>query len=81
MSSYRKRRIRWWWQGGVGALLLGSGISCAVESGFLKHQDVPWYVWVLAGTGSFCLIIPGVVLLIKAGILENELQKERDQNK
>lgn len=56
--------------GGLGAIFLGSGISCAIESGFLKHEGAQVWHWVLAGTGSLALIIAGVILLIKAAFLE-----------
>ena len=66
---------RWWWYGGGGAALLGFGVCCTVESGFLKHGGEPWYVWAVWGTLSLCPVIAGIVFLIKAGLLEYELKK------
>lgn len=73
----QRKRKRWWSYGGVGAALLGFGLCCTVESGFLKHNGEPWYIWVIAGTLSLCLAIAGTIFLIKAGILGNELENEK----
>lgn len=60
--------------GGCGAVLLGTGVSCAIESGFLKHNSTLWWQWTLAGTGSLVLLISGIVLLIKAAFIERQLK-------
>ncbi|MGB7395758.1 MAG: hypothetical protein WA913_15330 [Pricia sp.] len=70
----KAKKKKWWFYGSVGAALLGFGVCCAVESGFLKHGDEPWFVWVPLGTLSLCPIIAGVVFLVRAGILGHELK-------
>lgn len=71
----KKLKRRWLLTGGFGAVLVGAGISCAIESGFFKNDGGPMLQWVLAGTGSLSLIILGVVLLIKAAFIEQRLKK------
>lgn len=68
-------RKKWLIQGGVGASLFGLGLCCTIESAFLKHADAVWYYWLSAGTISLVVTILGLVLLIKAGNLENQLKK------
>ncbi|HEA23393.1 hypothetical protein LCGC14_1797720 [marine sediment metagenome] len=75
MDVKRKKRL-WWIYGGTGSALLGLGVSCAVESGFLKHADEAWYIWATAGTISLCFIVAGVVFLIRAGLLDFEIKNQ-----
>lgn len=76
MAESRKKLYRkWLFLGGLGALLLGTGVSCAIESGFLKHNGAPTWQWVLAGTGSLTVLISGIVILIKTAFLERELKE------
>ena len=70
------KRGKWWLNGFIGALLFGSGLSLAIESGYWKHSSEPWYFWVLGGTAGIGIALSGVVLLIRAGILKRELDKE-----
>ena len=62
-------------KGGVGATLFGFGVCCVVESGFLKHDGAPKLLWIAAGTLSLIIMIVGLIMLIKAGVMENELKK------
>ena len=73
--SQKQLRVKWLILGGCGALLLGTGASCAIESGFLKHNGALWWQWALAGTGSLALLISGVILLIKVAFIEQELKR------
>jgi len=66
---------KWLLQGGIGASLFGLGLCCTIESAFLKHTGTIWYYWLSAGTVSLGITIFGLVLLIKAGSLENQLKK------
>ena len=70
------KRGKWWLNGFLGALLFGSGLSLAIESGFWKHSPEPWYYWILGGTSGIGIALSGVVLLIRAGILKRELDQE-----
>lgn len=71
-----KNRTKWLLKGGFGAALFGFGTCCTIESAFYKHSGADWYEWALAGTISLSILISGLVLLIQAGILGNELKKE-----
>ncbi len=76
MTANRKKIKREWFiKGTLGALLLGFGLCCMIESGLLKYSGAVWYAWVIAGTVSLCLTVSGVVLLVRAGVLANELKK------
>lgn len=74
-DSKKKLHRKWLFMGGLGALLLGTGISCAIESGFLKHNGAPVCQWALAGTASLAVLISGVVVLIKTAFLERGLKE------
>ncbi|MEM1259868.1 MAG: hypothetical protein AAGC45_04580 [Bacteroidota bacterium] len=69
MSPKRK----WLLVGGAGASLFGFGLCAVVESGFLKHGDSKWWHWAGLGTLSLIVTIIGLVLLIKAGLMEKNL--------
>ena len=71
----KAKRKSWWLNGSLGSVLLGFGLCCTVESGFLKHSGEAWWVWTIAGTLSLALVVSGVILLIKAGTLGHELKK------
>jgi len=71
------KRKKWWFYGAFGAVLLGSGLSLAIESSWWKHSETPDWYWILGGTAGIGLCLSGVVLLIKAGILNNELKNKK----
>lgn len=73
--NQRKARRTWWIKGGVGAIMLGTGLSGAIESGFLKNNNEAGLLWILTGTLSLGLVISGVVFLIQAGLIDHELRK------
>lgn len=68
-----KTKKKWLLTGGLGTTLFGLGICCVIESAFYKHNGAIWYEWAFFGTVSLSILITGVVLLIKAGLLENKL--------
>lgn len=59
-TNYR----RWFLQGTVGILLLGSGLCMLLEAAFYKHTDPPLMNWVLAGTGSLIVFMSGLVMMV-----------------
>ncbi len=69
-----KAKRKWLWSGGVGATLVGLGVSASIESAFLKHQGAELWYWMLLGTLSLSVLISGIILLIKAGHMENSLK-------
>jgi hypothetical protein len=72
-------QMKWWLNGGIGALLFGSGLSMAMECSHIKNDGGDFWLWVIGGTVGIGLALSGVVLLIKAGILEYKMQQ--DENK
>lgn len=66
---------RWLWTGGLGATLVGLGISASIESAFLKHQGAEWWTWIISGTLSLSILITGIILLIKSGNMEKDLKR------
>ena len=72
------KKQSWWVYGALGALLLGSGFSLAAEASHWKHTAQPFWQWTLGGIAGIGLLLSGVVLLIKAGILERELHREKN---
>lgn len=65
---------KWLLTGGSGAVLFGFGICAVIECAFLKHEGHFWYVWASLGTVSLAVLISGVVLLIKAGLMEKDIK-------
>ena len=63
---------KWLLTGGIGASLFGFGLCGVLESGFLKHGDVAWWIWSSLGTVALSVTILGLVLLIKAGVMEKD---------
>ena len=70
-------KTKWWINGTVGALLLGSGLSIALECSHIKNDGGDFWLWVLGGTFGIGLVLSGVVLLIRAGILENNMRQHK----
>lgn len=79
MNNAQLKR-KWLLLGGIGASLFGFGICCTVESGFLKHGGAPIWKWVLFGTISLVVLISGLVLLIKAGFVGEQLKQSKQTN-
>ncbi|MEL6918133.1 MAG: hypothetical protein AAFO99_10440 [Bacteroidota bacterium] len=79
MSNLRALKKAWFLNGAGGVCLFGFGLCCAIESGFLKHNGSQWFEWVLAGTLSLCIVVIGLVLLMKSSriYLKMEILKER----
>jgi hypothetical protein len=65
---------KWLVTGGIGAVLFGFGVCAVIECAFLKHNGYDWYLWAGLGTLSLTVLISGVVLLIKAGLLEKDIK-------
>lgn len=70
-------RLKWWLYGFFGALLFGSGLSIAIECSHIKQQNGDFWLWVTGGTAGIGLALSGVVLLIRAGILEFQMKKRK----
>ncbi|MGC1515055.1 MAG: hypothetical protein WA810_05715 [Maribacter sp.] len=75
VTQKNKLKRNWLLLGGFGTLLVGTGISLAIESGFLKHEGAVWWQWASAGTGALSLVIVGIILLIKAAFVEQRLKQ------
>lgn len=57
--------------GFTGALLFGSGLSLAIESGILKNKKkTEAWKWIAGGTAGIGMALSGTVLLIKAEFLK-----------
>lgn len=68
-------KTKWWINGAVGAFLLGSGLSITLECSHIKNDGGDFWLWVLGGTFGIGLVLSGVVLLIRAGILEYKMKQ------
>jgi len=71
----KNTRRTWWILGSSGALLLGSGVSIALEASHYKHLGTTNWQWILGGILGIACIVSGVVFLIRAGIIAHELKK------
>jgi len=65
-----KLRNRWLLLGGSGATLVGLGLSATIEVAWYKHSGGTTWIWVVLGTLSLSVFMVGLILLIKAGLLE-----------
>lgn len=72
----KQKRKEWWVKGGLGSVFFGSGLSIAIESSHIKHSMAEDYIWILGGTAGIGLALVGIFLLIQAGILQRELDKD-----
>ena len=77
----QKKRKQWWFNGVTGAVLLGSGLSIALECSNIKQDGGDILTWVFGGTAGIGLVLSGVVLLIRAGIINHELKTQQEDNK
>ena len=75
-----KQKKLWWFNGVVGALLLGSGLSIALECSQLKHNDGNFWLWTLGGTAGIGMVLSGVVLLVRAGILKEQIKAQNTKS-
>lgn len=60
-----------WLQGTIGVILIGSGLSLAIEASHWKHLEEPLWQWVSGGTLGIALVVIGIISLIKAGRQED----------
>ena len=67
------QRQKWLVTGGCGASLFGFGLCATIECGFLKFSGSSWWVWSSLGTASLVVTLTGLVLLIKAGGMEKDI--------
>ncbi|TAE23635.1 MAG: hypothetical protein EAZ91_21550 [Cytophagales bacterium] len=60
MRPERERKLiaRFWWLGGLGGLLLGSGLATLLHGSHLKDAGDSTWFWV--STGGFALIMTGI---------------------
>lgn len=77
MTKNKKRA--WFIQGTAGILLFGTGLSIAIECSSFKHSDAPWFTWVLGGTLGIGLAVSGIIFMIRSGILQREIEKEKKE--
>jgi len=62
----KKAKKEYWLFGALGSLVLGFGLCLLLESGFLKHSDVPNWQWISLGTLSLILIMSGINFLFRS---------------
>ena len=74
----KKLKTRYWVSGGIGSLLLGSGLSAIVECGFIKHSDAPDWQWIVGGTVSLIIFMSGINLLFDSFYNKLKLEKENE---
>ncbi|AZQ44575.1 hypothetical protein [Nonlabens ponticola] len=67
-------RRRYWIFGGLGTGILGFGLTCLIESGFLKHGEAESWQWITAGTLSLVLIMTGLNLMLESLACKLKLQ-------
>lgn len=60
MRTPREKKLiaKYWWYGGIGAMLLGSGLAVLLRGSNLKEIGDDWWFWV--STGGFALIMSGL---------------------
>ena len=81
MDKIKKLRKRYWSSGGIGSLLLGSGLSALIECGFLKHSEAPDWQWIAGGTFSLIVLMSGVNLLFDSFHCKLKLEKDHEQER
>jgi hypothetical protein len=59
------KKTKWLLQSTVGLLLIGAGLSMAIDAGFEKFAGNPW---VLYGTLALVVFNSGICITIDAGI-------------
>lgn len=64
-------RKRWLLYGALGSILLGSGVSLAIEASHWKHDGDDLWLWAGAGTIGIALMVAGICVLIRTGQIEN----------
>lgn len=74
----RQLKKRYWITGGLGSLLLGSGLSGMIECGFLKHSDAPNWQWIAGGTFALIVLMSGVNLLFDSFHCKLKLNKQNE---
>jgi hypothetical protein len=78
MNSKQKRYFyKWLFSGGLGTVLVGSGLCASIEVGFMRHEGASFIKWFLLGTVSLALIMAGLSFMIDALRWKIKLEKER----
>ncbi len=66
-------KIKWLLQSTFGLLLIGTGLSMAIDAGFEKYANHPW---VLYGTMALVVFNSGICILIDAGLKNSSSKKK-----
>jgi hypothetical protein len=63
MKTPREKQLiaRFWWLGGIGAMLLGSGLAVLLHAADLNRAGHALWFWI--GTGGYALIMSGIGLI------------------
>lgn len=64
--KYKELYRKWLVRGGLGALLIGTGLSGLLEVALMKHNYTGFWVWFSLGTLAFIIIMSGLSIMIDA---------------
>lgn len=59
------KKTRWLLQSTLGLILIGAGLSMAIDAGFEKYKGQPWLMY---GTLALVVFNSGVCVTIDAGL-------------
>jgi hypothetical protein len=57
MNRIQNLKYRWLLQGGIGAVILGAGLSLLTEASFMRFTGASFWKWFLWGTVALSLVM------------------------
>jgi hypothetical protein len=79
MKFKSKHYRKWFAYGGIGAVLMGTGLSMIVDAAFLRNNGVVFWDWVIYGTLALCVFMAGISFFGDAILSKVRYEKEQEK--
>ena len=79
MKWKSKHYQKWFAYGGIGAMLMGTGLSMVVDAGFLRNNGGELMTWIIYGTLALVVFMSGTAFFGEA--ILSKVRYEREQEK
>lgn len=79
MKWKSKHYRKWFAYGGIGAVLMGAGLSMVVDAGFVRNNGAELWTWMTYGTVALAVFMSGISFFGEA--ILSKIRYEREQGK
>ena len=79
MKWKSKHYRRWFAYGGIGAVLMGAGLSMVVDAGFWRYGGGVFFGWMIYGTVALSVFMSGTAFFGEAILSKTRYEREQEQ--